>query len=256
MCHILPEWRGWVNRIIIIIIYLLEFFTSALADGLSLEFEWQQVFSSLQDSSQYSRLLNNVVVWKVSTRPPTSKSSSPFSNPLVTVPNTPITISIIVTSIFHSFFFSIPKQGRGTYPSFHILSVLFYGQPGQQSPQFCKLSGVFLLLFDLVFWPRFGDPSVCQNPIGVYACHSVGQLLSCPYTIYSNGQISVSCTFPRGSPCPPSRVYSFCANLLHWLIMWLMVSSLSPQRTFAILLRLIFSRFDMIGSYGVVLCCY
>ena len=36
--------------IIIIIIYSLEFFTSVLADGLSLEFEWQQVFSSLQDS--------------------------------------------------------------------------------------------------------------------------------------------------------------------------------------------------------------
>ena len=31
-----------------------EFFTSALADGFSLEFEWQQVSSSLQDSSQYS----------------------------------------------------------------------------------------------------------------------------------------------------------------------------------------------------------
>ena len=32
----------------------LEFFTSVLADGFSLEFEWQQVSSSLQDSSQYS----------------------------------------------------------------------------------------------------------------------------------------------------------------------------------------------------------
>ena len=40
--------------VIIIIVYSLEFFTSALADGLSLEFEWQQVSSSLQDSSQYS----------------------------------------------------------------------------------------------------------------------------------------------------------------------------------------------------------
>ena len=40
--------------IIIIIIYSLEFFTSANADGLSLEFEWQQVSSSLQDSSQCS----------------------------------------------------------------------------------------------------------------------------------------------------------------------------------------------------------
>ena len=38
----------------IIIIYSLEFFTSALADGLSLEIEGQQVSSSLQYFSQYS----------------------------------------------------------------------------------------------------------------------------------------------------------------------------------------------------------
>ena len=48
--------------------------------------------------------LNNVVVWMVSTRPPTSKSSSPFNNPLVTVPKAPITIGIIVTFMFHIFF--------------------------------------------------------------------------------------------------------------------------------------------------------
>ena len=72
-------------------------------------------------------VLNNVVVWMVSTRPPTSKSSSPFSNPLVTVPNAPITIGTIVTCMFH-FFFSIPLQGRGTNSSFHI--VLFCGQLG------------------------------------------------------------------------------------------------------------------------------
>ena len=38
----------------IIIIYSLEFFASALADGHSLEVEWQQVSSSLLDSFQYS----------------------------------------------------------------------------------------------------------------------------------------------------------------------------------------------------------
>ena len=48
-------------------------------------------------------ILNNVVIWMVSTRPPTSKSSSPFSNPLVTIPNAPITIDIIVTFMFCSF---------------------------------------------------------------------------------------------------------------------------------------------------------
>ena len=41
----------------IIIITSLEFFTLALADGFSLEFEWQQVSSSLQDSSRYSSRL-------------------------------------------------------------------------------------------------------------------------------------------------------------------------------------------------------
>ena len=68
-------WPRLSNRQIII--YSLEFFTTVLAD--------------------------NVVVWMVSTRPPTSKSSSPLSNPLITVPKEPITIGIIVTFMFHSF---------------------------------------------------------------------------------------------------------------------------------------------------------
>ena len=55
-------------------------------------------------------LLNNAVVWMVSTRPPPSKSSSSFSNPLVTVPNAPITIGIIVTCMFHSFFNSLARS--------------------------------------------------------------------------------------------------------------------------------------------------
>ena len=37
-------------------------------------------------------VLSNAVIWIVSTRPPTSKSSSPFNNPLVIVPKAPITI--------------------------------------------------------------------------------------------------------------------------------------------------------------------
>ena len=37
-----------------IIIYSLESFTSVLADGLLMESKWQQVSSSLQDSSQYT----------------------------------------------------------------------------------------------------------------------------------------------------------------------------------------------------------
>ena len=50
---------------------------------------------------------------------------------------------------------------------------------------------------------------------------------------------------------------SFYANLLHSLIMWLMISFLiTTWPTFAILLRIICSCFDMIGLYSVILCCY
>ena len=86
---------------------------------------------SLSDSksSQVSRTLlcilavfSNVIVWTVSTRQPTFKFSSPFSKPLVTVPNAPITIGIIVTCMFHSFFNSL---ARSKYLSFFSHSFSF-----------------------------------------------------------------------------------------------------------------------------------
>ena len=112
-------------------------------------------------SPQVSRTLlsilavfNNVVVWMVSTQPPTSKYSRPFNNPLVTVPKAPITIGIIVTFIFRSFFNSLSSSN--TYPSFRILSVLFCGLPGQQSRQFCRFSFFFFFFLIII---RFGLPT-------------------------------------------------------------------------------------------------
>ena len=67
-------------------------------------------------------VLSNAVIWIVSTRPPTSKSSRPFNNPLVTVPNVPITIGTIVTFMFHSFFNSLAKS---RYLPFFSLSFRF-----------------------------------------------------------------------------------------------------------------------------------
>ena len=89
--------------------------------------------------------LNNAIVWTVSTRPPTSKSSISFNNPLVIVPNAPITIDIIVTFMFHSFF----QFPWGTYRSLRFLSVLFCSQPGQQIPQFWK----FPIFLYFTIWP-------------------------------------------------------------------------------------------------------
>ena len=54
--------------------------------------------------------LNNAVALMVSTRPLISKSSSPCTNPLVTLPHALITISIIVTFMFHSFFSSLARS--------------------------------------------------------------------------------------------------------------------------------------------------
>ena len=67
-------------------------------------------------------VLSNAVVWIVSTYPPTSKSSRPFNNPFVIVPNAPITIGTIVTFMFHSFFNSL---ARFRYLPFFSLSFRF-----------------------------------------------------------------------------------------------------------------------------------
>ena len=67
-------------------------------------------------------VLNNAIVWMVSTLPSTSKSSNPFNNPLVTVPKVPITIGIIATCMFYSFFNSI---ARSRYLSFFSHSFSF-----------------------------------------------------------------------------------------------------------------------------------
>ena len=71
-------------------------------------------------------VFNNAVVCMVSIRQPTSKSSRPFNNPLVTVPKAPITIGIIVTFIFHSFFNSLARSRYfiSLFPFFQFYSVV------------------------------------------------------------------------------------------------------------------------------------
>ena len=83
----------------------------------------------------------------VSTWPPTSKSSSPFNNPLVTVPKAPITNGIIVTFMFHSFFLFSSKVE--VLILLFTFFVLFCGQPRQRSRQFYKF---FFFLFFFFFY--------------------------------------------------------------------------------------------------------
>ena len=67
-------------------------------------------------------VIGNAVIWIVSTRPPTSKSSRPFNKPLIIVPKAPITFGTIVTFIFHCFFNSL---ARSRYLSFFSHSFRF-----------------------------------------------------------------------------------------------------------------------------------
>ena len=103
-------------------------------------------------------VLNNVVVWMVSTCPLTSKSSSPFGNPLVTVPKAQITIGIIITCLFHSFFNSLARSRYLSFFSYSFSFILW--SAGQQSRQFYNFSfflliiirsGLLLLLLLLLF---------------------------------------------------------------------------------------------------------
>ena len=106
-------------------------------------------------------VLNNAIVWMVSTRLPTVKSPSSFNNALVTVPKPPITIGIIVTFMFHSFFNSLGKLRYLSYFS-HFFSFM-----------------LFILL--IIIWSsgllaeiRW---SVCMSKFHRSYCHFQGQLL-------------------------------------------------------------------------------
>ena len=117
-----PEEFVYVILQDIIIVYSLEFFTSALADCFSLEFKWQHVSSSLQDSPQYSGRSQQCSSLDGLHLSPTSKSPSLFNSTLDTVPNAPIMIGIIVTFMFHIFFNS---QARSRYLSYFSLCFSF-----------------------------------------------------------------------------------------------------------------------------------
>ena len=115
----------------------------------------------------------------VSTRAPSSKSSSPFYNPLVTVPKGPITIGIIVTWVFHSFSNSL---ARSRYISFfsHSFSFILWSAGTAKST---ILQVLFFFFFLSLIIIRSGLPCVCRSPIGVFMCYFLGEELGCAYNI-------------------------------------------------------------------------
>ena len=121
--------------------------------------------------------------------------------------------------------FSVLKQSRRTYPSFHFLSILLCGQLGQQSSQFWKFS--FLLLLLLLIILMSGRLAKIRWPV----CISKSRRNLC---------VSFSCTdswlgiyhlfiWPNFNFLPNSQwitlstqlslvLYSFCGNFADYVI--------------------------------------
>ena len=175
-------------------------------------------------------VLSNAVVWIVSTRPLTSMSSKPFNNPVVTVPNAPITIGTIVTFIFHSFFNSL---ARSRYLSFFSLSFRFIlWSAGAAKSTILQILFLLLIIMRSILLAGIRW-SVCMLKSHRSLCESFSRtgagLRIYHLFVWSNWSflhISQWITLPTQSCL---ALYSFCANLLTSLIMWLIVSSLSPH---------------------------
>ena len=111
-------------------------------------FHWSLINSK---SPQVSRtlhsilaVLNNAVVWIVSTRPPTTK----FNNPLVTASKASILIGTIVTFMFRSFSNSL---ARSRYWSVSSIFFQFYTLVSRDS----KVHNFQMLLLSLLLLLRF-----------------------------------------------------------------------------------------------------
>ena len=181
-------------------------------------------------------VLSNAVIWIVSNRLPTSKSSRPFNNPLVVVPKAPITIVTIVTFMFHSFFNS---QARSRYFS-HSFSFILWSAGIAKSTILQILFYLFIYLFLLLLLIIIRSGllaeirwSVCisKSHWSLWVSFSRTGAGLCTYHVlvwsYLNFlHISQWITLPTQSCLD---LYSLCANLLHSLIMWLIVSFLSPH---------------------------
>ena len=92
-------------------------------------------------------VLSKAIIWIVFTRPSTSKSSRPFNNPLLIVPNAPITIGTIVTSMFHSFFNSLARSRYLSFFSRSFRLVVSFLSPHSLHLLFCCVLSILALIW-------------------------------------------------------------------------------------------------------------
>ena len=178
-------------------------------------------------------VLSNVEVSMVSTRPQISKSSSPFNNLLVTVTKEPITIGIIVTFRFHSFFRSLAKS---MYLSFFSLlfSFILWSLGTAKSTILQVLFFLLLLIIKRsgllaeVKWSVRMSKS--QRNLCVSFSRREARLCIYHLFVWSNLNFLHIIQWIILPTLSCLVLYSFYANLVHSLFMWLMVSSLSLHK--------------------------
>ena len=190
--------------IIIIIIIPLEFFLSVSADGFLLEFEWQQVSSSLLKSPS-----------DLFCGPPGQQSRQFFKfSFFVVVVNSykcgllaGIRWSVCKLKSQRSLCVSFSRTGAGFCIIIIIMIIIIYS---------------FRVFHISISWWFFTGvwvtASLRKSPAGLCIYYLL---------VWSNSnflRISQWITLPTQACL---ALYSFCANLLHSLIMWLIVSSLS-----------------------------
>ena len=180
-------------------------------------------------------VLNNAVVWMVYTRPPTSKSSSPFNNPFVTIPKSPITIGITVTLLFHSFVLFFQFSGR-----VEVLTLLFpFFQLYTVISRYRKVHN-FASAFFLLITIRFDLLAEIRWPVCMSKTHrSLSVLFSktdaglCIYhlLVWSNFNSLHNSQLITLSTQLCLVLYFFCANLLiTWLLLLILLLS-EPAHT-------------------------
>ena len=174
-------------------------------------------------------VLGNAVIWIVSTPPLNSQSSMPFNNPLFIVPKAPITIGTTVTFMFHSFF-----QFSSKVEVLILLFTFFQFYSGIEKSTIFQILFFFFLLIII----RSGLLAMIRWSVYMSKSHwSFSMSFSrtgaglCIYHLFVWSNWNFLHIFQWITLLTQSclALYSFCANLLHSLIMWLIVSSLSPH---------------------------
>ena len=162
--------------------------------------------------------LNNAVVCIGSILSLYSSSSILFSKHLETCPSPPTIIRINVTFLFLCLFSLV---ARSKYLSLLSLSFIFT----QWFLGLAKSTGWHVLFF-LLIRPTSCPLDGIRRSVWFYSSHFLGWIWVCAYTIWHNGQISISCTIFSGSlflPLSCLVLYSFNSCFIHLFITTLTV---------------------------------